>query len=231
MTAVTSRIAEPAGSYLDEGPALRADAQHNRQRIIDVATETFAVLGLDVSMAEIARRAGVGVATLYRRFPTKEALVSEVFLGQFRACMSVLDQALVDEDPWRGFCAVIETVCGRQALDRGFAEASVSAFPDANVFERERVQAEARFAELVDRAKAAGSLRPDFDPADLTLLIMANGGISTESPEAALAASRRLVAYMLQSFRAHHTDPPAPLPPVAPLQLHDAMCRATPLCS
>ncbi|WP_253767794.1 TetR/AcrR family transcriptional regulator [Goodfellowiella coeruleoviolacea] len=211
-----------------ETPRLRADAQHNRDRILAVARETFATLGLDVPMAAIARRAGVGVATLYRRFPTKEALVTEAFAEQIAACVAVVDDALADPDPWRGFCSVIEKVCDMHAVDKGFTAAFLSAFPDSTVFDHQRAHAELGFVKLAQRAKDAGHLRADFAQDDLVLLLMANAGIVTQSPEAALAASRRLVAYLLQSFRADHTGPPPPLPPTTPLGLQDVFYRPKP---
>jgi AcrR family transcriptional regulator len=195
-------------------PRLRADAMHNRVRIVEVAREAFAELGIEVPMAEIARRAGVGVATLYRRFPTKESLITEAFTDQIRECAMVVHNALADPDPWRGFCTVIATVCEMQAVDKGFTAAFITSFPDAIDFGRERAGAERDFAELTRRAKAAGMLRADFVRDDLTLLIMANSGIVAESAEATAAASRRLVAYLLQSLRADRAEP---LPPSIPL--------------
>jgi AcrR family transcriptional regulator len=162
----------------------------------------------------------VGVATLYRRFPTKESLVTEVFSDQFEACVSVIDEALADPDPWRGFCTAIEKVCTMQAVDRGFSAAFITAFPDAVVIEQEQNRAIQGFAELTRRAKATGRLRADFAQDDLALLLMANGGIITESTEVAQAASRRLVAYLLSAFRAEQAEP---LPPPAPLNLHDVL--------
>ena len=208
-----------AGGGSAGGSALRADARRNRERIVGAARGAFAALGVDVPMAEIARRAGVGVATLYRRFPTKEALVAEAFAEQLAECVSVVDDALLDPDPWRGFCAVIEKVCDMQAADRGFTAALASAFPDAVALGEVGARAERGFAELARRTKEDGRLRADFAPEDLALVIMANGGIVAESAETARAASRRLVAYLLQSFRARPTDPPEPLPPAAPLSL------------
>ncbi|MGI5154372.1 TetR/AcrR family transcriptional regulator [Microbispora sp. CA-102843] len=214
MSAEASRMAAvPEGAV-----GLRADARQNRDRIVEVARRLFADRGLDVPMAAIARHAGVGVATLYRRFPTKEALVTEVFADQFEACVSVVDDALADPDPWRGFCTAIEKVCGMQAADRGFSTAFVAAFPDAVDIERERDRAIQGFTELTRRAKATGRLRADFSPDDLALLLMANCGVITGSAEEAQAASRRLVAYLLSAFRAGPADP---LPPPARLTLHD----------
>ncbi|GAA1017997.1 TetR family transcriptional regulator [Acrocarpospora pleiomorpha] len=207
--------------------ALRVDAQRNRDRIVEVARETFAALGLDVPMRAIARRAGIGPATLYRHFPTKESLITEVFAEQVAACVSAVDDALADPDPWRGFCAVIEKACAMQAVDRGFTAAFLGAFPDAIDFGRELDHNVRGFAELTRRAKESGQLRADFTHDDLKLLIMANGGISAASPDATAAASRRLVALLLQSLRAHPVDPPEPLPPPAALSLHRAATAAS----
>jgi AcrR family transcriptional regulator len=193
--------------------ALRADARDNRDRILEAARDAFAALGLEVTMREIARRAGVGVATLYRRFPTKESLVTEVFAEQVAACVAAVDDALADPDPWRGFCMVVQKACTMQALDRGFTAAFLSALPQTADFGRERDHNARGFAELTRRARESGQLRADFAHDDLRLLIMANGGIAADSPDAALAASRRLVALLLQSLRAHPADPPDPLPP------------------
>jgi AcrR family transcriptional regulator len=195
---------------------LRSDAAGNRARILEVARETFATEGLDVPMAGIARRAGLGVATLYRRFPTKESLVAEAFAGQMDHCAGLLDAALADPDPWRAFCRVITEVCTMQARSRGFATACVTAFPDSADFEALRERAERGLVELVRRAQDAGDLRRDFHPADLSLILLANGGIRAGTPEATAAASRRLVAYLLQGFRAAGA---APLPPPVAIPL------------
>ncbi|GAA3235384.1 TetR/AcrR family transcriptional regulator [Nonomuraea helvata] len=209
-------------SQMESAQVLRADARHNRVRILEAARESFATRGLDVPMAAIARRAGVGVATLYRRFPSRESLITEVFGDELATCASVVDEALADPDPWRGFCSMIEKVCAMQVADRGFTEAFLTAFPDAIDYERTRMRAEQGFAEVMRRAKAAGRLRADFDLADLTLVLKANCGVATGTSQAAAAASRRLVAYLLQSFRAEHAEP---LPPAPPLTL-DSLIKA-----
>jgi AcrR family transcriptional regulator len=198
---------------------LRRDARLNRERILEVAHDLFARRGLDVPMAAVARHAGVGMATLYRRFPTKEALVGEVFSHQFDACVSVVDDALDDPDAWRGFVAVIEKVGEMQACDRGFSAAVAATFPaaaDASAVSAERDRALRRFAELAERAKAEGRLRADFALSDLALLLMANDGITADSAEVTRAASRRLIGYLLNSFRA---EAAGPLPPPAPLDV------------
>ncbi|MGW0788403.1 TetR/AcrR family transcriptional regulator [Streptomyces sp. NPDC002911] len=206
----------PAQSYRKPPQALRADARENRERILTAAREAYALHGIDVPIAAIARRAKVGVATLYRRFPTRASLVTEAFAEELSHCVSVLDEGLTDPDPWRGFCTVIEKVCQMQAVDRGFTQAFLTAFPDQTDFALERTRAEERLALLVRRAKDAGGLRQDFDMSDITLLLLANCGVMVGSGGEAAAASRRLAAYLLQAFRA---EPAAALPPPARLDL------------
>lgn len=108
---------------------LRSDAKDNRDRILDAARALFSADGLEVPMREIARRAGVGPATLYRRFPTKQILVSEAFADQLHACRAIVDQGCADPDPWRGLCLVIEKICELHARDRGFTEAFLVGLP------------------------------------------------------------------------------------------------------
>lgn len=210
---------KPAVEDLGEGsePALRADARHNRERILEAARAAYSAHGIDVPMTTIARRAGVGVATLYRRFPTRTALVTEAFAEQRAQCVAVLDQALADPDPWRGLCTVVEKVTAMQAADRGFTQAFLTRFPGQLDLARESARAQRGLEELVRRAKESGMLRADFHPGDLVLLLRANDGLAATG-DAGPAASRRLVAYLLQSFRAVHT---APLPPPAPLGVED----------
>ncbi|MFD7923852.1 TetR/AcrR family transcriptional regulator [Streptomyces sp. NPDC059740] len=190
---------------------MRADAERNRRRIVEAAREAFTRHGIEVPMATVARQAGVGVATLYRRFRTRDELVREVFADQLDACTAAFVQALEDPDPWRGFCHVIEKVCALQVAERGFTEAFLTAFPEASAdHSRRRLQGEHGFALLVRRAQDAGALRKDFHPSDLTVVLLANNALGA-TPDPA-AASRRLVGYLLDSFRAPaaHTRLPPP---------------------
>jgi AcrR family transcriptional regulator len=189
---------------------MRADARENRARVLAVARELFAERGLEVPMAAIARHAGVGVATLYRRFPTKEALVMEAFTEQFALCQASIDEALTDPDPWRGLRTVIEKVCLLQATDRGFTAAFVASFPDMHSEVRDRTWQ--GFTALVQRAKDSGQLRADFSPHDLTLVLLANSGLAGVPVEVAVAASQRLVAYLLEAFRTGTDELPPPVP-------------------
>ncbi|MCX2953222.1 helix-turn-helix domain containing protein [Lentzea sp. NEAU-D7] len=159
-----------------------------------VAREAFAAEGLDVPMREIARRAEVGPATLYRRFPTKEALVVEAFSEQMAVCTAAVDEGLADPDPWRGFCGTVERICLLHVLDRGFSAAFTTAYPHAIDFAAVRDRAFRSLAELIRRAKATGRLRADFSVDDMVLFLMASGGVRAGTP----AAARRFVTLFLE---------------------------------
>ncbi|MGH3251238.1 MAG: TetR/AcrR family transcriptional regulator [Trebonia sp.] len=193
--------------------ALRSDALDNRERILDAARAVFAAEGLNVPMRKIARRAGVGPATLYRRFPTKETLVTEALRGEMLSCRAIVDEGLAEPDPWDGFCLVIEKICELHARNRGFTAAFMSTFPDAVDFPALRQHALSSAAELARRAKEAGHLRADFVLDDLILVLMANDGIRASSPAARVAASRRFAALAIQGFRASAQASPLPAVP------------------
>ena len=180
---------------------LRSDALDNRDRIRDAARVVFAAEGLNVPMREIARRAGVGPATLYRHFPTKETLAIEAFGDQMHACHAIVDEGLADPDPWHGFCLVFEKICELHARDRGFTAAFFSTFPRAMDFVAEREYALTAIGGLAQRAKDTGQLRPDFVLDDLILMLRAHGGIDASSPAARIKASRRFAALAIQAFQ------------------------------
>ncbi|MCS7476888.1 TetR/AcrR family transcriptional regulator [Umezawaea endophytica] len=192
---------------------LRADAASNRTRILEAARAAFAQRGIDVPLSTIARRAGVATATLFRRFPTKRDLVVEVFAGQVRTCEAMVATALADPDPWHGFCGLLESARVIQLGDRGFTHAFLAAYPEV-LHDDGRVTIERDFAELVRRAKATGRLRADFSSRDLPLILLAQMGVTATPPEIAEAASRRVLAYLIQSFdTSSGTDPARALPP------------------
>ena len=199
------------------GTRLRSDARDNRERILVVARAAFAADGLDVPIREIARRAEVGVATVYRHFRTKEALLTEAFAERMASCSVILEEGLAADDPWRGFRLVIEKLMEVHALDRGFARAFTSQLVGAAEFAANRDRTVRLLFELVRRAKDAGALRADFVVEDISLALMANEGIRAESPGTRVAASRRFAALMIQSFEANPV--PAVLPPAVRLPL------------
>jgi AcrR family transcriptional regulator len=203
---------------------LRTDAARNRERILEAAVAVFAEQGLDAPMAEVARRAGVGVATLFRRFPIREDLIAATFAAKMTAYADAIDAALADPDAWHGFCAYLERVCAMQASDLGFTHVLTMTFPTAKEFEAERDRAYFGLVKLIRRAKRAKRLRADFVPEDVVLLLMANAGVISATGGSAPDAWRRVVAYLIQSFRADGAEP-LPAPP-RPQAVYRAMLRA-----
>ena len=195
---------EPAGA------SLRADARRNRERIVEAARVVFAEQGLGASLNEVARRAEVGLATLLRRFPSRDLLVAAALGSRMGEFAALVERALDDPDPWHGFCGLVERVCAMQAGDRGFTEVLTQAFPGAGEFEELREQAYRRIVELFDRAKDAGRLRRDFSPHDFPMVLMANAGVVTATAGLAPATSPRLIAYLLQAFSADAGALPPP---------------------
>ncbi|MFH8446972.1 TetR/AcrR family transcriptional regulator [Streptomyces sp. NPDC018026] len=205
---------------------LRTDARRNRERVLEAAREVFAAQGTDAPMSAVARRAGVGVATLYRRFPTRAELLTAAFDDQLSECAAFFDTALSDPDPGHGLYTLLEKVCTTLVTDRGFDTVFMPDFPDAldrdhdHDHERERTCAADGLSTLIQRARDAGQLREDFAPSDIPLLLLAVTGLATQPPEVALPAARRLLTYLFQSFQAHPPSRPGPLPPAPALNLN-----------
>jgi AcrR family transcriptional regulator len=207
------------------GPiALRTDAHANRRRIVEAARAVFAERGVGAPLDDIAKRAGVGNATLYRRFPTREDLVAAVFVDRLAEYADAAATSLQMPDPWDGFCAFVEHVCAMQANDNGARDVLTMSFPTATGLEELRDRAYRDFAELVRRAQAAGQLRSDFLPEDFVLLQMANAGVVQGTREHAPRAWRRFVGLMLDACRAEVANELPPPPSRA--QVYRAMRRA-----
>ncbi|MEV3923863.1 TetR/AcrR family transcriptional regulator [Actinomadura coerulea] len=182
--------------------AARSDARDNRARILAAARAVFGEEGLGAPMREVARQADVGPATLYRHFPTKQNLIVEAFAEQRRACRAIVRDALADPDPWHGFRSLVERICELHARSRGFADAFMTAHPEAMDFAADRERILPAVADLARRAQDSGRLRSGFVVDDLVLMLMAHRGLQDVPDGARLQASRRFAAYVIEAFRA-----------------------------
>jgi AcrR family transcriptional regulator len=203
---------------------LRRDAARNRDKLIDAAQSVFAERGLDVSLDVVADRACVGIATLYRRFPTRDALIAAAFEDRMAEYVRVAEKALDHPDPWAGFTGFVEHICEMQAADRGVGDVFTRSLPAAPVLEEVRERGYAVVVRLVERAKLSGRLRADFSPEDLPLLLMANAGVVEGTGDGAPSASRRFVGLMLEACRADGAG--VIPPPVDPVDMYRALRRA-----
>jgi AcrR family transcriptional regulator len=193
---------------------LRSDAQDNRDRVLEAARGLFAESGLGVTMRQIARRAGVGPATLYRRFPTKQDLVLEAFTDELGACSAIVREAAADPEPWRGFCSVIERVTVLNARNQGFTDAFMAEYPSAIDFAAHRAALTREIAAISRRAIATGDLRPDFVLDDFMLVLLAGRGLTTIPARDRVAAARRFSALAIEGLRAGDANYPLPKSPL-----------------
>ena len=212
----TSDRGRPAGGGPDpatvagaeRSPSLRADAERNRERIVAAAQEVFAEWGLNAALEKIARRAGVGIATLYRRFPTRANLIAASFERKMADYAAAAEQALDDPDPWSGFCWLINRICAMQAADAGLKDLITMRFPTSSPAEELRSRALKNLEQLIARAQRQGTLRSDFAATDVPMLLFANAGVVTATRDSAPDTWRRFTAYMIDAFRSEHAGCP-----------------------
>jgi AcrR family transcriptional regulator len=193
------QTAEPA----TQARRLRADAARNREAVVCAAREVFAEAGLDAPLEEIARRAGVGIGTVYRRFPCREQLVSAALIDKITAYADAAEQALAEPDPWAGFTGFVRRICAMQADDRGLADLLLITLAPGQQLEAIRARANRSVIALIDRAKAAGRLRADMVGEDLLLMLIGNNAIAAAAGGDAPRALPRFVALMLEAFQPH----------------------------
>jgi AcrR family transcriptional regulator len=194
---------------MDAPTQLRADAQRNRDKLLSTARAVFRTDGLAASLDQIAKRAGVGRGTVYRHFPTRDDLITAVFVERMAENVATAERALQLEDPWEGFAQYIRETCRAQATDRGMADLMAIGHPGKEL-RALRTRAFNGFAMLVDRAKGSGALRADFSPQDLILLMLAIGGITRHTGPTAPAATDRFIALALDGLRAEAATPAPP---------------------
>jgi AcrR family transcriptional regulator len=196
---------------------LRADARHNREALVASARTAFAEHGLDASLDDIAKRAGVGSGTLYRHFPTREQLVAAVYAARLAENVELAETELQNPDPWDGFAAYVHGTCMTQVADRGLADLVGVGYPDAELSAL-RSRAYELATQLSERAQASGILRADFSPADIALLVLAVAGVIRRAEDDAERFAERFIALALDGYRAEGATTAPPAIPLSSLQ-------------
>jgi AcrR family transcriptional regulator len=204
-------VTDPSGDGTGAGErGLRLDAARNQERIVAAAAAAFAELGGDVTLDEVARRAGVGVATVYRRFRNRDQLVRAVVARVLAAEIEPV-AAVETDDPWRDLAATLEASVAAVAAHRDVvALAHAAGGIDVDVVDRYLH----RLDRLLTRARAAGLVRPELEPRDVAVavvMVLATirrdvGGDGAVKTDAASGDWRRYLALLLDGMR------PAPVP-------------------
>jgi AcrR family transcriptional regulator len=192
---------------------LRADAERNRRRILDAAREVFAARGAEASVDEIARAAGVGVGTLYRRFPTKETLLEAVIRDRLEHLAERLGEVQGIEDPWAAMAAAMDVLAGLLGRDRALydllqSQPSLRAGISAD---RRRVRAALR--PVLERAQAAGVVRTDVVADDLPALAAIAARLPAWRLERQPGLWRRYLGVVLDGLRPDGATPLGHAPP------------------
>jgi AcrR family transcriptional regulator len=192
---------------------LRKDAERNRQRILDAARELFAQEGVGVTLNDVAHHAGVGVGTVYRRFPDKAQLIEELFEQQLSELVGLMEEALEDPDPWQGLTGFLRRNLELQARDRAFREIIVGTPEAAQRIQQVRARMFPLGAQLVLRAQDSGALRADFEASDVPMMFLMVTTVLDAAREVEPELWRRYLEILIQGLRAEPTPPEALVTP------------------
>src|ERR1700751_5526600 len=191
---------------------LRADAERNRRRLLVAAEALFRERGLDVGVAEIAERAGVGRGTLFRNFASKEDLIAAIVVERMREAVQEARGLLDAADPGDALFEFLWIIAGRQQLDRGLFEAVGDAWLANDDIRAAHAEVVGVMGELLGRAKSAGAVRGDVGAMDV--LIMFKG--VCEGACAFAHVDSDIVRRQLDLLRAALRPDPAAPPPAGP---------------
>ena len=180
---------------------MRKDAERNRRRVISAARELFAVRGLQSTLNEVAHHAGLGVGTVYRRFPTKEDLFEAVFVDGMNQLAVLAESALRHENSWEGFEWFVTQMCEMTATNRGMREIAFSKAYGGYQVEAARTRLVPVLSKVVERAKNDGYLRAEASRTDMPFFGLLTGAVSDFAGEIDADLWRRYMAILLEGMR------------------------------
>jgi AcrR family transcriptional regulator len=208
---------------------LRRDAERNRQRILTAAWEAFNERGLDVSLDEIARYAGVGVGTVYRRFGTKEELVQALFMSRVDAIAAIAEEAFEIPDPWSGLVFFMEHMAEIMAGDLGLRQMLMFATYGQDMVSYARERNAPLVERLVNRAQAAGQLRADLRQTDIPFVVFLLADATQLARGACPGIWRRYLTLILDGMRPGREGvTPLPVAALLPEEMERSMRQAAP---
>ena len=199
---------------------LRRDAERNRQLILRAAAEVFTTRGLQASLDDVARHAGVGVGTVYRRFPDKESLAEALFEDRIEAMATLAEHALTEPDPWTGLMSFLEGACTQLATDRGLREIVMFATHGRDRTGRARARMQPLVTALVQRAQQDGQLRADIRPTDMLFIEFMISAAASYAEPVRPEIWRRYLTLITDALRPARADTtPLPEPALEPREM------------
>jgi AcrR family transcriptional regulator len=181
---------------------LRSDAERNRKRILQAAREVFAERGFSATLDDVAHHAGVGVGTVYRRFPTKEALAEAVFDGRLEDLVELIERSLAAHSAWEGLTSFLRTSTAMHAADRGLRDVALGSGFGTRHFAKAGEQMVPLITRLVERAVAEGTLRPDVTLEDLPMILLMISEVAHHSAGVRPDVYQRYLELFIDGLRA-----------------------------
>ena len=188
------------------------------------ARAAFAERGIDASVEEIAQRAGVGVGTMYRRFPTKDALIDAVFEEHLEQAAAAAREALENPDAWQAFLGYLTHIVGLQAADCGLSAILGAHLRTEQLMGRARTRMRPLVQQLITRAQDAGELRDDVVYEDVSVLLWTTGRVVDATRDIEPAFWQRYLALLVDGLRADRASP-LPQPALTAAKHREAMRR------
>ncbi|MER7182088.1 TetR/AcrR family transcriptional regulator [Streptomyces hyaluromycini] len=207
---------------------LRRDAARNRERILLAAREVFGRRGLGVTLDDVAKHAGVGVGTMYRRFPTKEALVRAVFEQDLAMRQESAEQALAHPDPWQGLVDFLMTMAADLAENRGLHEVIMLGSHSSEPLETARGGMLPFLEALIHRAQDSGQLRPEVTASDIPVIQQMLSAAAQFTQGRRPDIWRRYIEILLNGLRQRPDDPPLTTPSLSNELVEQVMGLARP---
>ncbi|MEU0687820.1 TetR/AcrR family transcriptional regulator [Streptomyces uncialis] len=213
----------PQSEPVEGGRPLRRDAALNRERILHAAREIFGQRGLGVTLDGVARHAGVGVGTVYRRFPTKEVLIQALFEQDLRMRQEAAEKALAHPDPWQGLVDFLVETSADLAENRGLYEVLMLGAHTSGPIETARGGMLPFLEALIRRAQESGDLRPEVTPSDIPVIQHMLYGAAQFTQGRQPDIWRRYLEILLNGLRQRPDSPPLATPSLSNEMVEQAM--------
>lgn len=218
MANTRTEEANPQVTGMTAPRPLRRDAERNRQLILDTAKTVFAQRGLEASLDEVAHEAGLGVGTVYRRFPNRDALIDALFDDMLASIKRIVAESLAEPRGWDGLLHFMTSMLDSQGRDKALRDLMLSRQKHLDLCEHDKEEVvrdtvEPAMYAMIDRAQADGDMRPDVVATDVGVLLISAVGVVDFTSQVDSQVWRRHLAVLIDGLRARPGGLTTPLAP------------------